>query len=98
MSKQEKNTTALNEKLMEEFSTNLETTINEVCESNSNTDPRLELLVTLGLFSAQVGVDAGYDKEEFLALMEEMFDDLSSEEEQQEKKSKQIKIDISKLN
>lgn len=92
MSKQ--NSTTLNEKLLDEFSDNLETTINKVCENNSDSDPRLELLVTLGLFSAQVSIDAGYNKEEFLSLMAEVFDDFEPEETTPKLK----KIDTSKLN
>lgn len=90
-------TTTLNEKLLDEFSDNLETTINKVCENNSGVDPRLELLVTLCNFSAQVGVDSGYSKEEFLALMGEIFDDFEPEEKPQPIKPKS-KIDISKMN
>lgn len=95
MSKQETNTTTLNEKLLDEFSDKLETAINKVCQNNAETDPRLELLVTLGTFSAQVGIDSGYSKEEFLALMGEMFDDFEQDEPAPKKSTK---IDISKLN
>lgn len=68
-------TATLDEKLLDKFAEELETTINRVCDDNPNTDPRLELLVTLGLFSAQVSIDAGYTKKEFLTLMSDMYDD-----------------------
>lgn len=88
------NSTTLNEKLLDEFSNSLETTINKVCENNSGSDPRLELLVTLGGFSAQVSIESGYNKEEFLSLMAEVFDDFNQDEETPKLK----KIDASKLN
>lgn len=74
-------TATLNEKLLDEFSSNLEVAINKVCENNPGADPRLELLVTLCNFSAQVGVDSGYNKKEFLALIGEIFDDFEPEKE-----------------
>lgn len=64
----------LNEKILEEFSNKIETSINQICENNPNIDPRLELLIALGMFSVQVGVDSGYDKKEFMDLIEEIFD------------------------
>ncbi len=90
----ETNITTLNEKLLDEFSGSLENAINTVCENNPCTDPRLELLVTLCNFSAQVGIDSGYSKEEFLALAREIFDDFEPEKKKQSKS----KIDISKMN
>lgn len=93
-----KQETTLNEKLLDEFSDELETTINKVCEENSDLDPRLELLVTLGLFAAQVGIDSGYNKEEFLALMGEMFDDFEPAEDEEASPRKLTKADISKFN
>lgn len=83
-------TTTLNEKLLDEFSTKLEKAINDVCQTHA-LDPRAELLVTLGLFSAQVGIDSGYNKREFLALMGEMYDDFEPEEVP-------VKKNISQLN
>lgn len=70
----------LDEEIMAEFSDKLETTINIVCEKFAGQDPRLELMVTLGLFAAQVGADAGYDRNEFIALMGDMYDDHESGE------------------
>lgn len=74
----EETTATLDEVLLDKFAEELETTINKVCEDNPNADPRLELLVTLGLFSAQVSIDAGYNKKEFLSLMADMYDDSGS--------------------
>lgn len=70
-----KDSTDLNEDLLNEFSNRLETTINEICEKHSELDPRLELLVTLGMFCSQVGLDSGYNKQEFLALIAGLFED-----------------------
>lgn len=78
---EEPQTTKLDEELLDEFTEELETAINQVCERNHAVDPRLELLVTLGLFGAQVAIDSGFDKEEFLRLMEEMYDDFEGESE-----------------
>lgn len=72
-------TTKLNEDLLDQFTNELEVTINKVCERNPDQDPRLELAVTLGLFAAQVSIDSGFNKEEFLTLMADMYDDSSSE-------------------
>lgn len=95
MSKQE-STTTLNEELLDMFSRKLESTINSVCEKYPNLDPRAELLVTLSLFSAQVSIDSGYNKKEFLALMGEMYDDFESEEPSSNESSNEV--DISKFN
>lgn len=66
----------LNSELLDQFTDSLETAINKVCEDNSNTDPRLELLVTLGCLAAQVALDSNHPKDEFLALMSDLFDDI----------------------
>lgn len=65
----------LDEKLLNEFATKLEKTINKICEKHPNQDPRLELLVTLGLFAAQISAEVGYSREEYLDLMEDMYED-----------------------
>jgi hypothetical protein len=77
----------LNEKLLEEFANKLETSINKVCDDNTEFDPRLELLVTLGYFAAQVSVDTGYSKDEFIALVADMYDDFNPEKDSQVNKS-----------
>lgn len=77
---QDTGTTQLNEKLLDQFTNRLEFTINQVCEDNPGMDPRLELAVTLGLFAAQVSIDSGFNKQEFLNLMSDMFDDTVSNE------------------
>lgn len=87
----------LNEKLLNEFSTKLKTAINTVCNGNSDIDPRLELLITLGTFSAQVSIDCEYSKEDFLTLMSEIFDEFVTDKSVTNK-NQSIKIDISKLN
>lgn len=88
-----KDSTALNEDLLNEFSNKLETTINEICEKHSDLDPRLELLVILGMFCSQVGLDSGYNRQEFLALIASMFDDSFDDSEELPNKN-----DISKFN
>lgn len=88
-----KDSTALNEDLLNEFSNKLETTINEICEKHSDLDPRLELLVILGMFCSQVGLDSGYNRQEFLALIASMFDDSFDDSEELPDKN-----DISKFN
>ena len=65
----------LNEDLLKELADELENGINKVCGNNLEEDPRLELLIILGSFAAQVGLDSGYDKENFITLMTEMYDD-----------------------
>lgn len=89
-------TTQLNEELLDEFSDELESTINKVCEDNPDVDPRLELLVTLGLFSSQVAIDSGYNKEDFLLLIGELFDDTSAEQEESDEVEEVV--DKSKFN
>lgn len=79
----------LDERLLNEFSSKIEKAINSICEKYPDLDPRLELLVSLGMFFSQVGIDSGYDRKEFLTLIAEMFD--SSQEEEQN-------TDISKFN
>ncbi len=88
-----KDSTALNEDLLNEFSNKLETAINEICEKHSDLDPRLELLVILGMFCSQVGLDSGYNRQEFLALIASMFDDSFDDSEELPNKN-----DISKFN
>lgn len=74
-------TTKLNEDLLDQFSEKLEETINVVCEKNQETDPRLELLVTLGLFASQVSIDCGFTKDDFFDLMEDLYKDFEFEGE-----------------
>ncbi len=92
----ETTTAELDEDLLDEFSDRIEEAINKVCAENSELDPRLELLVTLSLFAAQVGIDTGYDKEEFLSLMEDMYKD--SLENNDTEEDEEEKLDTSKLN
>ncbi len=66
----------LNSELLDQFTEELETAINNVCKANATIDPRLELLVTLGLLAAQVSQDSKYPKEDFLSLMSDLFDDM----------------------
>lgn len=86
-------TITLDEELLNEFSSKIEETINSICEKYPDLDPRLELLVSLGMFFTQVGIDSGYDRKEFITLITEMFD--SSQEDEQPKHKKN---DISKFN
>lgn len=86
MSKKDKETetfdtdsSELNETLMDEFSESLERTINEVADQHPDVDPRLELLVTLGLFCSQVAIETGYTKREFLQLVGDLYDDFDGE-------------------
>jgi hypothetical protein len=65
----------LDEELVDQFSSELETTINTVCENNPDVDPRLELLVSLGMFAAQVGIDSGFTCDEFLNLLKDLYHD-----------------------
>lgn len=88
-----KDSTTLNEDLLNEFSNKLETAINEICEKHSDLDPRLELLVILGMFCSQVGLDSGYNRQEFLALIASIFDDSFDDSEELPNKN-----DISKFN
>lgn len=72
----------LNGELLDQFTNELEIAINKVCEDNSTIDPRLELLVTLGLLASQVSQDSGYPKEEFINLMSDLFDDIENSDEE----------------
>lgn len=82
----------LDEDFLNELSERLEDTINTLCEENSEMDPRLELLVTFGLFAAQVAVDTGYEKKEFINLMKDMFSDIKKGMEEM------VEVDKSTLN
>jgi len=77
----------LNSELMDQFTEEIEKAINKTCEKNPDIDPRLELLVTLGLIGSQVSQDSGYTKKDFLDLMSDLFDDIelaTKEEENSE--------------
>lgn len=89
--------TEVDDKLIEEFSSKLEITINKVLQKHQDIDPRLELLITLGSFCTQVAMDSGFDRNEFSKFMEDMFDDYSSEEEDDENKNDK-ETDKSNLN
>lgn len=67
----------LDEDLLNKFSTEIEIAINKVCQDNKSTDPRMELLVTLGLLAAQISCESNFEKSEFLSVMNDMYDDLS---------------------
>jgi len=75
----------VDDELVEEFSSNIEKTINKVIENNKEIDPRLELLITLSSFCSQVAIDSGFDKKEFIQFMEDMFEDYSEESAADEK-------------
>ncbi len=92
------NSAELDEDMMAEFADKLETTINMVCEKYAGRDPRLELMVTLGLFAAQVSTDAGYDRDEFTDLMADMYDDYTSGESDVISMEFEMETDPSKLN
>ncbi len=74
----------LNQELVEEFNDALEQAINNVCEAHEGVDPRLELLVTLGSFTAQVAKDTGYDHRDFIKFMNDMFNDVEPEDASEE--------------
>lgn len=84
---EEEETTELDEALLDELSEALEVAINKVCERHSGKDPRLELLVTLGLSAAKTAYDSGYTKDEFLQLMDEMYTDIQDDLEGEVDKS-----------
>lgn len=75
----------LDDELMEEFSEELETAVNRVFERHTSEDPRLELLVTLASFASQVGTDLGFDKKEFMELIQDVFSDFEEPEEVDQK-------------
>lgn len=66
---------SFDDELLDDFSSKLEECINKVCDNNPGKDPRRELLVSLGIYSAQVAFDSGLSKEQFLKFMSDMFDD-----------------------
>jgi hypothetical protein len=74
----------LNQDLVEEFNDALEQTINDVCEAHEGTDPRLELLVTLGSFTAQVAKDTGYNHRDFIKFMNDMFNEVEPEDDDED--------------
>lgn len=74
----------LNSDLLDQFTGELEKAINKVCADNPEIDPRLELLVTLGLLASQVAQDSSYSKKETIDLMSDLFDDVTKAVEEDE--------------
>lgn len=93
--KKEEETEELNEKLMDRFSEELEGAINKVCEEFSGTDPRMELLISLGLFTSQVAYEVGFSKGDLLEMIGDFFQDF---DENDEEVKEEVPLDKSKLN
>lgn len=71
----------LDDELIQEFSSKLETAINKVLAANPEKDPRLELLTTLMSFTAQVAQDLGMDQESFANLANDFYQNTLEEPE-----------------
>lgn len=74
--------TELDNDLLEEFSKELEKLVNKLCQEKDS-DPRLELLVSLGLVASQLAIDVGFDQEEFSQLINDLYHDCSEPEEEE---------------
>lgn len=85
----------LDDKLIQQFASSLETAINKVLAKNLEKDPRLELLTTLMSFASQVAQDLGMDEESFTNLAKDFY---QTEEPEEEKKVKPSKKNKSKPN
>lgn len=93
----DKDEVELDSDLLDKFTNELESGINKVCAAHPDTDPRLELLVTLGLFAAQVAQDLSHGKEEFLSVMADMFDDVEnavSNDDEEDEEEAQLPITV----
>lgn len=74
----------IDDELVTEFVESLEGSINKICKKTDKQDPRLELLVSLGVVACQVAMDCGFECSDFLELMEGLYKDYEEPEEVQE--------------
>jgi hypothetical protein len=87
--------TELSQELIDDLSNEIEVAINKVCTAHADTDPRLELLITLGNLATQVAFQSGFAKEEFIELLGNMFDEFAAMENDE---GIEITLDKSKIN
>lgn len=83
----------IDDELVAEFVDDLEVSINKVCKKTDKQDPRLELIVSLGVIACQVAMDCGFECPDFLELMEGLYRDYEEPEADQEKK-----VDLKNIN
>lgn len=83
----------LNSKLADKFAEAIENTINKVCE-DCEEDPRLELLVTLTMFAAQLSVEIGWEEDSFLSLASDMY----NWQDEGEEKEAEVETDPRNIN
>lgn len=73
----------LDDELIRQFSSSLESAINKILAKNLEKDPRLELLTTLMSFASQVAQDLGMDEESFANLATNFYQDTCEEPEEE---------------
>lgn len=93
----DKDEVELDSDLLDKFTNELEAGINKVCAANPDADPRLELLVTLGLFAAQVAQDLSHGKEDFLSVMSDMYDDVENAVQNDEEDEEEAELPITMI-
>jgi hypothetical protein len=89
----------LDSNLMEEISVKLESAINRVIKKNSNKEIRLELLMVVISFSAQIAAELGVDEGDYMNLCNDfLHDHLTSMEDEGIIEPGKAEVDKGKLN